>query len=38
MGYVRSDLGIGAELLVKDGSTEIPVTIVKKPFYSKTSA
>lgn len=38
MGYVRSDLGIGAELLVKDGSIEIPVTIVKKPFYSKTSA
>lgn len=38
MGYVCSDLGIGAELLVKDGSIEIPVTIVKKPFYSKTSA
>jgi aminomethyltransferase len=36
MGYVRSGFDIGSELLVKDGSTEIPVTVVKKPFYSKT--
>ncbi len=37
MGYVRADFGVGSELLVKDGSTEIPVAIVKKPFYSKAS-
>ena len=37
MGYVRADFGFGSELLVKDGSTEIPVAIVKKPFYSKAS-
>ena len=37
MGYVRADFGVGSELLVKDGSTEIPVAIVKKPFYNKAS-
>jgi len=37
MGYVSEKIEVGARLLVKEGVTEIPVTVVKKPFYNKTS-
>ncbi|MDD5135796.1 MAG: glycine cleavage system aminomethyltransferase GcvT [Candidatus Omnitrophica bacterium] len=35
MGYVSGKCGIGDKLVTKDGNTEIPVTVVKKPFYNK---
>jgi aminomethyltransferase len=35
MGYVSGNYGIGAQLMVGPVGAEIPVTIVKKPFYSK---
>jgi len=35
MGYVSGNYGIGAVLMVGQAQAEIPVTIVKKPFYSK---
>ncbi len=37
MGYVAGNYNIGTQLVVRDVSTEISVTIVKKPFLSKTS-
>ncbi|MFA5362937.1 MAG: glycine cleavage system aminomethyltransferase GcvT [Candidatus Omnitrophota bacterium] len=37
MGYVSGEHGIGARLTVKEAGVEIPVTIVKKPFYRKPS-
>ncbi len=37
MGYVAGDYRIGAQLTVKQGATEIPVRVVKRPFLSKTS-
>ncbi len=37
MGYVTDDCGIGTKLVVKDSAAEIPVTVAKKPFYTKTS-
>ncbi|MFH1190846.1 MAG: glycine cleavage system aminomethyltransferase GcvT [Candidatus Omnitrophota bacterium] len=33
MGYVAGSFDLGAQLVVKDAATEIPVRIVKKPFY-----
>ncbi len=36
MGYVSEGEKVGARLIVKDAATEIPVTVVKKPFYHKT--
>lgn len=33
MGYVSEDCKIGAKLVVKDSAAEIPVTVVKRPFY-----
>jgi len=33
MGYLRGDYNLGTLLVAKDTSTEIPVKIVKKPFY-----
>lgn len=33
MGYVSGDHKIGDSLIVRDSNTEIPVTVVKKPFY-----
>ena len=35
MGYVSGNYKIGDQLIIKDAATEIPVTIVKKPFYTK---
>ena len=37
MGYVSGKHGIGEQLIVKEAGTEIPVTIVQKPFYRKPS-
>ncbi|MDP2928133.1 MAG: glycine cleavage system aminomethyltransferase GcvT [Candidatus Omnitrophota bacterium] len=37
MGYVAGNYDIGAQLVVKQEATEIPVRIVKKPFLKKTS-
>lgn len=37
MGYVSEGQEIGARLMVKEAAVEIPVTVVKKPFISKTS-
>ena len=37
MGYVSGSYDIGRQLIIKDASTEIAVTVVKKPFLSKTS-
>lgn len=33
MGYVTGNYDIGAQLLIKDAGIEIPVKVVKKPFY-----
>ncbi|MHB8154648.1 MAG: glycine cleavage system aminomethyltransferase GcvT [Candidatus Omnitrophota bacterium] len=33
MGYVAGNFDIGAQLMVKEAGTEIPVRVVKKPFY-----
>ncbi|MDD5465445.1 MAG: glycine cleavage system aminomethyltransferase GcvT [Candidatus Omnitrophica bacterium] len=33
MGYVAGNYSIGAQLIVKDAGTEIPVVVTKKPFY-----
>lgn len=35
MGYVSGNYKIGDQLIIKDSNIEIPVTIVKKPFYTK---
>jgi len=35
MGYVSLDCKIGTKLIVKDASSEIPVTVVRKPFYTR---
>jgi len=35
MGYVSQSLKNGARLIVKEAATEIPVTVVKRPFYKK---
>ncbi|MFA5345926.1 MAG: glycine cleavage system aminomethyltransferase GcvT [Candidatus Omnitrophota bacterium] len=35
MGYVSGDYEIGAKLAVKDSGVEIPVTVVKRPFYNR---
>jgi len=35
MGYVSGNYDIGTRLVVKDANVEIPVTVVKKPFYNK---
>jgi len=38
MGYVHaSSAQVGAQLIIKEGNSELPVTIVKKPFWRKTS-
>jgi aminomethyltransferase len=37
MGYVSGSYAIGKQLMIKEAGTEIPVTIVKKPFLIKTS-
>jgi len=37
VGYVTGNFEIGSELAVKEGSIEIPVKVVKKPFVKKTS-
>ena len=37
MGYVSGSSSIGDKLVIKEAATEIPVTVVKKPFISKTS-
>jgi aminomethyltransferase len=34
MGYIKGRADIGTRFLIRDQATEIPVTIVKKPFYS----
>jgi len=36
MGYVSENQKVGARLMVKEAAIEIPVTVVKKPFYSKS--
>lgn len=33
MGYVSGNYDLGAELMVKEAGIEIPVRVVKKPFY-----
>lgn len=35
MGYVRGNYDIDAELVIKEAAIEIPVKIVKKPFYKR---
>lgn len=35
MGYVVEKPNIGDKILIKDGNTQIPVSIVKKPFYKR---
>lgn len=35
MGYVDGPAETGAKLTIRDAATEIPVTVVKKPFYHK---
>jgi aminomethyltransferase len=35
MGYVHGKIETGTRLIVRDQSTEIPVTTVKRPFYKK---
>ena len=35
MGYIAGKHQPGEKLVIKDAAAEIPVTIVKKPFYSK---
>lgn len=37
MGYVSGPYETGANLLIRDSNTEIPVSIVEKPFYHKPS-
>jgi len=37
MGYVTGSYNIGAPLLVKEASVEIPVKVVKRPFLKSTS-
>ena len=37
MGYVSESQKVGTKLMVKEAATEIPVTVVKKPFINKTS-
>lgn len=37
MGYVTGNYDIGAQLVVKQEATEIPVQVVKRPFLKKTS-
>ncbi len=37
MGYVRADCPAGEQLLVKQGTVEIAVKVVKRPFLKKTS-
>jgi len=37
MGYVAGSCDLGTPLIVKQGTTEIPVKVVKRPFLSKTS-
>ena len=37
MGYVTGNYDIGAQLIIKDATIEIPVKVVKKPFLTKTS-
>lgn len=37
MGYVSEKQEAGARLIVKEAAIEIPVEVVKKPFYNKTS-
>ncbi|MBU1869804.1 MAG: glycine cleavage system aminomethyltransferase GcvT [Candidatus Omnitrophica bacterium] len=37
MGYVSGNCSVGDKLVVKEAATEIPVTVVKKPFIGKTS-
>lgn len=38
MGYVDQALASGDRVTVKEGTTEIPVTVVKKPFYARVGA
>ncbi|MCX5699199.1 MAG: glycine cleavage system aminomethyltransferase GcvT [Candidatus Omnitrophica bacterium] len=33
MGYIAGNFDIGSQLMVKDAAAEIPVRVVKKPFY-----
>jgi aminomethyltransferase len=35
MGYVSAAAPVDSELLIKDAGVEIPVTVVRKPFYRK---
>ena len=35
MGYVSGNYKIGDQLVIKDSNIEIPIVIVKKPFYTK---
>ena len=35
MGYVSGNCAIGDKFVTKDGGTEIPVMVVKKPFYKR---
>lgn len=37
MGYVSGEYKPGDKLIVKDNAVELPVTVVKKPFYTKSS-
>ena len=37
MGYVTGNFDIGAQLIVKDAGTQIPVEVVKRPFLKSTS-
>ena len=36
MGYVSPDQKAGTRITVKEGVVEIPVTVVKRPFFSRT--
>ncbi|MFH0855822.1 MAG: glycine cleavage system aminomethyltransferase GcvT [Candidatus Omnitrophota bacterium] len=38
MGYICGNYGVGAQLMVGPLGAEIPVTIVKKPFYNKAQS
>lgn len=37
MGYISGDCRIGEKLIIKDAAAEIPVTVVKRPFYKSSS-
>ena len=37
MGYVAGNYAVGAQLIVKEASVEIPVKVIKRPFLKSTS-